>query len=197
MTDRGEATRQRLMEATRAVVRESGYARATTRAIAQAADVTEGTIYRHFPDKTALFFAAAIGPHEQVMVEFAELPAQAGHDTVIDNLAGALRRLAVLRDDIVPLELAIMTDPELAAARSAAVQEVVGAEEMGPPGHLAEYLRAEQGLGRIRVDADPDQVSRTLLMLLFGVAMDPTAADRRAEAITDAVTLMVRGLIPD
>ncbi len=66
MTDRGEATRQRLMEATRAVVRESGYARATTRAIAQAADVTEGTIYRHFPDKTALFFAAAIGRHEHV-----------------------------------------------------------------------------------------------------------------------------------
>ena len=57
MTKRGEATRARLIEATLAVVRDFGYAHASTRAIARAAGVAEGTIYRHFPDKTSLFFA--------------------------------------------------------------------------------------------------------------------------------------------
>lgn len=137
-----------------------------------------------------------MGRHEQVMVEFAELPDQAGHGTVIDNLAGALCRLAALRDDVVPLELAIMTDPELATARTAAAHAAVGTQGQGPPEHLAEYLHHEQGLGRIRADADPNQVSRTLLILLFGVAMDPTTTDTQAEAITDAVTLLVRGLNP-
>ena len=60
MTQRGEATRARLIEATRSVVREVGYAHASTRAIAQAAGVAEGTIYRHFPDKASLFLATVL-----------------------------------------------------------------------------------------------------------------------------------------
>jgi len=51
-TERGEATRVRLIEATAQVVAEVGYANASTRAIAKAAGVAEGTIYRHFPNKS-------------------------------------------------------------------------------------------------------------------------------------------------
>ena len=60
MTDRGAATRAALIEATRQVVHAVGYTNATTRAIAQAAGVAEGTIYRHFTDKSAMFFAAVL-----------------------------------------------------------------------------------------------------------------------------------------
>jgi len=62
MTARGDRTQAKLIEATLAVVAEVGYARASTRAIAERAGVAEGTIYRHFADKTALFFAAALAP---------------------------------------------------------------------------------------------------------------------------------------
>ena len=57
VTKRGERTRARLIEATLSVVGEVGYARASTRAIADAAGMSEGALYRHFPDKAALFFA--------------------------------------------------------------------------------------------------------------------------------------------
>ncbi len=115
MTERGEATRERLIEATRQVVRDTGYSQATTRTIARAAGVTEGTIYRHFPNKTALFFAAAMDRHTQIVAELSGLPGRAGQGTITGNLTEALTSLAALREDIMPLELAILTDPDLAA----------------------------------------------------------------------------------
>ena len=60
MSARGDRTRARLIEATTQVVAQVGYSRATTRAIADLAGVAEGTIYRHFPDKQHLFFAAVL-----------------------------------------------------------------------------------------------------------------------------------------
>ena len=96
MTQRGDRTRARLIEATLAVVGEGGYARASTRAIAQRAGVAEGTIYRHFPDKTALFFAAALEPNEAMLEWIGGLPTRAGTRSVEANLAEALGRLAEL-----------------------------------------------------------------------------------------------------
>lgn len=202
MTQRGEATRERLIEATRQVVREVGYNRATTRAIARAADVSEGTIYRHFPDKTTMFFAAALGPHEQILAEFADLPALAGENTLTDNLTTALIRLAVLRDDIVPLELAIMTDPELAAGRTTVPTQRRELGKGGPPERLAEYLAAEQQMGRLRADLDPTHVARTLLTLLFALAVQPTPPGTTPTTrpdpalIASTVDLIVHGLTP-
>ena len=48
-------TRQALIDAALEVFLQRGFARATTREIAQTAGVAEGTIYRHFADKYALF----------------------------------------------------------------------------------------------------------------------------------------------
>ncbi|MFC7484331.1 TetR/AcrR family transcriptional regulator [Luedemannella flava] len=58
MAARGDATRDKLLDATIRLVREVGYTQTTTRAIAQAAGVAEGTLYRHYPDKAGLFVAA-------------------------------------------------------------------------------------------------------------------------------------------
>ncbi|MFE4601912.1 hypothetical protein ACFRKE_13760 [Kitasatospora indigofera] len=40
-----------------------------------------------------------------------------------------------------------------------------------PPGRLAECLRAEQHLGRLRTDADPSHTAVVLLALLFGLGL--------------------------
>ncbi|GEL97756.1 hypothetical protein CTE05_13030 [Cellulomonas terrae] len=179
-------------------MREVGYSRATTRAIAHAAGVTEGTIYRHFPDKTTMFFAAALGPHEEMLVQFDALPALAGTSTVAENLSSALRRLAQLRADIVPLELAIMTDPELASARATMQAGPLGAGHGGPPERLAEYLASEQQLGRLRADLDPHRAASIILALLFALALQPPDAsgDLSPAHLDDAVDLLVRGLAP-
>ncbi len=195
MTDRGEATRERLIRATRQVVRDTGCSQATTRTIARAAGVTEGTIYRHFPNKTTLFFAAAMERHTEIVAKLADFPARAGQGTVAGNLTEALTSLAALREDIMPLELAILTDPDLAAGRDAAVAAGIIADGGGPPEQLARYVAAEQRLGRVRPDLDPTQVARTLLALLLAHALQPAAPGTPLTAtVADSIDLVVRGL---
>ncbi|MFE2918307.1 TetR/AcrR family transcriptional regulator, partial [Kitasatospora indigofera] len=156
MATRGSATRTKLVETAVRLVGELGYAKTTTRAIAQAAGVAEGTLYRHFPDKASLFFEAVLQQHQHVVDWMDALPARAGTATVTANLTDCLTRLATLRATILPLELAILTDPEL--ARTAPPPGTLP----GPPGRLAEYLRAEQHLGRLRTDADPSHTAVVL-----------------------------------
>ncbi|GHJ96841.1 TetR family transcriptional regulator [Streptomyces sp. NE5-10] len=195
MTPRGTATRTKLVDTTIRLVSELGYAKTTTRAIAQAAGVAEGTLYRHFPDKATLFAEAVLQQNQHVVDWIDTLPARAGTATVKANLTDCLTHLATLRADILPLELAILTDPELAR-----VAPPPGALP-GPPGRLAEYLRAEQKLGRLRADADPDHGAVVLLALLFGMAMNPPAApDQEAlpalPGIADTVDIILKGLAP-
>jgi AcrR family transcriptional regulator len=198
VTQRGEATRARLIEATRSVVRDVGYAHASTRAIAQAAGVAEGTIYRHFPDKAALFFATVLAANGPIVAWVTTLPARAGEGTVEGNLADAAVRLAGLRDQILPLELAIAADPELAAQRRAAMVAAGSSLPPGPPEAVAAYLAAEQQLGRVRADVDPREAAGVLLGLLFALAGMPGIGDEDPgpERIASAVRLLVHGIEP-
>jgi AcrR family transcriptional regulator len=198
MTQRGEATRARLIEATRSVVREVGYAHASTRAIAQAAGVAEGTIYRHFPDKAALFFATVLEANAPIVAWVTTLPARAGVGTVEANLTEVAVRLASLRDQILPLELAIAADPELAAQRRAAMAAAGSSLPPGPPEAVAAYLAAEQQLGRVRADLDPRQAATVLLGMLLALGTIPTLGDEglSPERVASAVRLLVRGIHP-
>lgn len=195
MASRGTATRTRLISTTIRLVSELGYAKTTTRAIAQAAGVAEGTLYRHFPDKATLFAEAVLQQNQHVVDWIDTLPARAGTATVAANLTDCLTHLATLRADILPLELATLTDPELAR-----VAPPPGALP-GPPGRLTEYLRAEQELGRLRTDADPAHSAVVLLALLFGMSMNPPIPpDQQAvpalPSVADAVDIILKGLEP-
>ncbi|MFJ8967001.1 TetR/AcrR family transcriptional regulator [Lentzea sp. NPDC102401] len=195
MSARGDATRAKLIATTIRLVSELGYTKTTTRAIAQAAGIAEGTLYRHFPDKATLFGAAVLHKNQQVVDWVENLPDRAGTATVVDNLTDCLTHLAALRTDVIPLELAILTDPELARAAPPP------GSLPGPPGQLAQYLEAEQQLGRLRRDADPVHTAIVLLAMLFGLAISPprSPAAHSASAmptIRDAVELVLQGLDP-
>ncbi|MFC7484332.1 hypothetical protein ACFQX7_35880 [Luedemannella flava] len=93
----------------------------------------------------------------------------------------------------MPFELAMLTDPELARAATAA-----HAAEPGPPEFLAQYLHAEQQLGRVRADVDPGKVAVVLLATLFGLAVPPPQAigalgDSWPD-IADAVVIVIEGI---
>ncbi|MEP7378654.1 MAG: helix-turn-helix domain-containing protein [Chloroflexota bacterium] len=196
MTTRGDRTKARLLDAALTVVGEVGYARASTRAIADRAGVAEATIYRHFPDKTALLFAAALEPSADVVDWISGLPALAGTSTLESNLTAALLKLAELESRILPLEVALQADPLLSQRRRAVLE---GAKDLpGPPGALASYLAAERELGRVAPAVDPVEAAVVLLAALFGLGM----ADGRATGaagqgrVRAAVRMFVRGIAP-
>lgn len=197
MTQRGDRTRARLIEATLRVVADVGYARASTRAIAEAAGVAEGTIYRHFPDKTSLFFAAALEPSASMLDWVAALPGRAGEGTVEANLVDALTRLTELQERVLPLELAIAADPELQQLRRDAMASA-GPLPGAVPESMTAYLAAEQRLGRIAADVDPMAAAVLVLASLFGLGLASAARGVRAGApeVRAAVALLVRGLAP-
>jgi AcrR family transcriptional regulator len=180
------------------VVREVGYPHATTRAIAQRAGVAEGTIYRHFPDKATLFFAAVFQRNAAVLEGLSGLADRAGESTVEANLTETLLRLASLRAELLPLELALLTDPELAGRRRQAVATLRTGKLEGPPQLIAEYLRAEQQLGRVRTDATAEDMAVTVLAALFGIALMSVEREDAVDGdlLSRTVRVLVSGIEP-
>jgi AcrR family transcriptional regulator len=197
MTTRGDRTRAKLIKATLSVVAEVGYAKTSTRAIATKAKVAEGTLYRHFPDKMSLFFAAALEPSEAVLEWVEALPTKAGKRTVEGNLVEALFQLSSLQERVLPLEIAIQNDPELAAFRRSSLAKSGGALA-GPPEALVAYLEAEQSLGRLSKAVRPRAAALTLLAALLGVGMMSAAHGGRIQRpdLVELVKMFVHGAAP-
>jgi hypothetical protein len=107
-------------------------------------------------------------------------------------------RLASLQDDVVPLELAIAADPELAAHRRKVMADAGPSLPAGPPEALAAYLAAEQRLGRVRDDLDATEAAAVLLGVLFALGTLPPigAGGLGADRVASEVRLLVRGLQP-
>lgn len=196
MTQRGDRTKAELVRATTELVAELGYPRVTTRAIATRAGVSEATIYRHFPDKRALFTAALLQGNEPILAWMSDLPSRAGTGTVEENLTTCLVQLSGLRDVVLPLERALLDDPELARDRPAGSDLMTLESVGGPPHQLQLYLAGEQVLGRVRPDVDAGEAAVVLLTILFGLATGPLPGHALEESVAAAVRLVVHGLTP-
>lgn len=82
--DAGAATRKRLVGAATALIMEGGYGAATVAAVAKRAGVANGTLYRHFPSKGALFlevFRSVCG-HEEALMRAAARRAPSAADAI-------------------------------------------------------------------------------------------------------------------
>ena len=195
MTQRGDRTKAGLVRATIDLVAELGYPQVTTRAIAARAGVSEATIYRHFPDKRALFTAALLQGHQPILEWMSDLPSRAGQATVAENLSACLIQLAGLRDAVLPLERAMLDDPDLAPDRVAGNSMMTLQSVGGPPYQLQQYLRAEQRLGRVHQGVDSSEAAIVLLVILFGLASGPSLTHQTLDAtIAGAVRLVVNGI---
>src|SRR5664279_365328 len=99
---------------------------------------------------------------------------------------------------MLPLELALPTDADLARQQRQAVAAHQEGPLVGPPMYLATYLAAEQSLGRVRGDVDPAQVAVVVLATLFGLALVPSGdgngVDR--DLLASAVRLLTTGIAP-
>ncbi|HZL81155.1 MAG TPA: helix-turn-helix domain-containing protein [Demequina sp.] len=200
---RKTATRQALIDAAAQVFLERGFARATTREIARAAGVAEGTIYRHFDDKYALFHEVFLSRAGDTVEELARFPHRAGQSSVRDNLGQLLELIGRMVEHTTSLMASMWADPDVARRFEAYVRErAPKGLEAGPVAIVAAYLRAEQELGRIRDDVDAAEAAAVVASVPFANGMEralrerfPSPGDFPAPGRA-ALDILVQGLGP-
>jgi len=189
-------TRGRLLDAAAHVMRTLGFARTTTKEIAKASGYSEATIYKHFPDKTALFLAVlherlpSFGPFVRELDDDAE-------DRPVRDRVSALARAAIaFYLGGFPVSASIFAEPALLAAHREALAGRAGGPRY-PLTALTGYLNAEQRRGRIRADADCAGAAALLLGACFQYAFlccfeqrQPAAAEIDAYAASVTGTLL-------
>lgn len=156
-------TREEILDAAAEVLRTQGYARATTRSIAQVAGYSEAALYKHFADKSAILLAVIHERMPELPGSLKELIGNPGSGTVRGNLS-RLARLAI--DFYVqgfPILVSLFSSRELLGAHRLRLQELNAGPHRAQEG-LVRYLREEQKLGRIRRTADVPAAAA----LLFG-----------------------------
>ena len=210
-TPRKTDTRQALIDAALTVFLQHGFARATTREIAQTAGVAEGTIYRHFPDKYALFHEVFLSLTVEVMDELLRFRERAGQHTVRDNLKTLFTLVGGIQEQMASLMASMWADPQLAKMVGARARELApeGFVPPGPVTVVAEYIRAEQDLGRIRRDVDAKEAAAVVVSVPFaagmeralsthpGVSHDFPVPDAFPIPAAGALDILARGLAPD
>ena len=192
-------TRARIVEAAEAVMRAQGLARATTKEIARAAGFAEGTLYKHFASKEALFLAVLVERLPAFPALTEELPRRVGVEPVVHVLRELVSAGVAFFDATFPIVASIFAEPDLLAR----LREEVRKRGRGPQRGIqsvAAYLAAEQRLGRVRPEVDPTAAAtllvgaclqRAYLRSFAGDEIDPEEDERFAAEV--ARTLM-RGL---
>lgn len=177
----GADTRERLLDAAAHVMRTLGFARTTTKEISRASGYSEAMIYKHFPDKTALFLAVlgerlpSFGPLAR------ELGEDAGDRPVRDRVRALARTAIAFYVESFPISVSIFAESGLLAAHRAALAPL-NAGPRQPLAALEDYLLAEQRRDRISAAADCAAAAALLLGACFQYAFFCCFEQRRPSA---------------
>ena len=194
-------TEERLLGAVEELMRSQGLARITTRDIAKAAGLAEGTLYNHFRDKDELFMAVLQLNVGEFAHAIQDLPLRVGQATVLDNLRPVAEAAAGFHIKVAPLVCSLLADQKLLAETRGRMQE----RRVGPQRSLeslAAYIAAEQRLGRINSELDAGAVATLILGTSFHMAVfdhfsgsSPDERQSRAR-MRRAIQALVIGLTP-
>ncbi|MFD2467205.1 TetR/AcrR family transcriptional regulator [Amycolatopsis silviterrae] len=156
-------SREEIVAAAATVMRERGYAHATTKAIAQAAGYSEALLYKHFRDKTALFLAVLNEELPDLVATTARLAEAPEKAQLSDNLAELTTTALAFYCASFPISVSIFSSRDLLRTHRDTL-------ENGPDlpiQHVAGYLAAEVKIGRLPSDLDVDAAARLLLGACF------------------------------
>jgi AcrR family transcriptional regulator len=187
--ERGEATREALIEAARELFSERGYAAVGTNEVVQRAGVTRGAMYHHFPDKRELF-RAVYEDTERRLVEGLAVQTAAIEDPW-EALVVGMRSFFDVASDPKLMQMGLIDGPA-----------VLGWEAWREIGNRYGVKLTTTGLQRamdagVLRRADVTLLARMLLAALGEAAMllasaeDPEAERARVEA---TVLVMLEGL---
>jgi AcrR family transcriptional regulator len=156
-------TRDDILDAAAEVLRTQGFARATTKSIAQVAGYSEAALYKHFADKAAILLAVL---HERMPTlpgSLKELIGSPGSATVPANLARLTRIAIDFYVEGFPILVSLFSSQDLLTAHRRRMQELDAGPHKAQEG-LVRYLQEEQKLGRVRRTVDAGAAAA----LLFG-----------------------------
>ncbi|CAN5424427.1 TetR/AcrR family transcriptional regulator [soil metagenome] len=186
-----EETRQRIMAATMRCVGEVGYKQATIREIARAADMTSGTLYHYFPNKSELVKATFEESAARAVPRFVQAS---------DGQGDYLRRLVSLLDESDRL---MQEYPHFAAFEQALRDASAHHLELDVTSAtvfkslwdlITEIVTTAAAAGALSPDADVDGACGVLYALIRGLTeRAATSSAEEQHATLQAAKLLVRG----
>lgn len=188
-----EQVRAHVLSAAVQVMIRKGVSAASTRAIAEEAELSGGTLYNYFTTREELVAKAIVRHSLEITASIAAFPARAGTHTVARNLQFFVTEAGEALDRILPLLAATFADPGLL---DAVRREMLDSFPLNDPASAVEkYLLAERRLGRVATGAD----CRAVASILVGLCHDDAfhrhlrAGEKRRTRHRE-ITLLVRSL---
>lgn len=187
------------MEAAAQLLRDKGLSGTTTREIARAAGLSDAAIYSHFKSRAELLKAlipVSLVDYKGSAEAFLK---RVGQGTVKGNLKFLMNLARDYFRDASPKIALILAEPELfndACGRSISPGTSAKAQTF-----MADYLRAEQRMGRINEDADAAAIGMILLATAFyegfttGLLGTAFTAQRPSSA-DEIIDALMAGLAP-
>jgi AcrR family transcriptional regulator len=156
-------TRTKILDAASRLLREKGISGMSTREIARAAGLSDAAIYSHFKSRDELLSAlvpVSLGDYKGNAEAFLK---RVGQGTVKGNLKFAMKLACDYFRDVSPKIALVLAEPEL-------FNEPGGRQI--PKGHkaetfMADYIRAEQRMGRINEDVDAATIAAIVVATAF------------------------------
>ena len=163
----GEQTRRRIITAAMRCVAEAGYAQATIREIARTADMTSGSLYHYFPNKSELLTATGTEIEEIVLPRLRAAAARS--DDVIDRLDAVLDESGRLIRDYPYLTAFLRALRAGSTARShRGSPKYAGSKALHDV--VAEIVADAQRQGRLSPDTDTRSVVEAICALTRGLS---------------------------
>ncbi len=191
VSSRGAKTREKLRQAAYQVFRDAGYEATTVDAICEAASVSKGAFYFHYPAKQDVFLDILDVWSQEIIgqVEAQFTAAVETRDTLAVVHAALIREVNRGRV-IVPLWL----DFTVHARHDPAIREALAAFYQRGRSAVAEILRP--GVPGLSQDA-LDGLARTVFGAYIGVLIQEIADPAGADAVqaVDAVMGVLRGIV--
>jgi len=186
------ARRTQILHAAEAVFAAKGYHGATTREIALAADVSEGTLYNYFASKRDLFTGLMISRSDALIDSIAEVQADSIEGAMAQLLAGQFTRMRTHHQFRLFLQEARL-DPDLNRALVEDVLPRISRE-------VKQLMAALMDAGIMR-RVDPEIANWTLISAVVGLALfadlgaAPLLETISAEALAKQVSdIFIHGL---